>query len=94
MLSLVPHILYGFIDYRLTDRKHSITTLPGELLVSGIYGLYPSATVAFYFLHEVRHIFVPRQHTQDMNMVADSAHTYYLTSGSVDQLADIFMHTV
>lgn len=94
MLPLTLHIFYGLVNHRLTDRKRGIFSLPCELPVSVIYGLYPSAAVALCLLNQVCHILVPRQHAKDMNMVADTADTNNLTAGSIDQLADIAMQTV
>ena len=51
MLSLITYILYGFVEYRLTNRKSCITTLPSKLRINIRQVLYPSAAVALYFFY-------------------------------------------
>ena len=49
MRLLILYILQCFIHNRLAHRKCSVTTLPFELRIMGIYRFYPSAAVSFHF---------------------------------------------
>ena len=55
MFSLITYILYGFVEYRLTNRKSCITTLPGKTFIYIRQVLYPSAAVTLYFFYKMRY---------------------------------------
>ena len=59
MLLLIFHILNSFINNRLTNRKCRISTLPRKIMILGIERLYPSATISFHLLNQMRNSLIP-----------------------------------
>ncbi len=89
MLTLVVDIVQQCGQLRLSERKSTITSLPGKQPVCVLLLLHPGRGRLFDFLKQLADRQCPRQCTGDMDMVLCSANAVGFTAQSMTSTREV-----